>query len=367
MVNMIKDMDHARRLSREHNLPLEDILFISLNTTGLNAEFPYKRLRFKLALAEAGKEFFFGLPVRPGDSPFSYKPIINEHEGALYLDDFLVGSINEAFDDTCDTTYPRRNGSVLNLNSKTKSTCSGCAFCTTSGQTPKDRANFLSESQLRNVFDEFKGRYNKPDLSHLVQVALVTGCFGSEKRLIDHLCNVRGILRDYNYNGELFYFGSEITSEESFDILKEKADPFAFCLSVECFTRRDILLKDIKSNISLKKVLQILHNSQEREFQTNFSYIVGLDSLEEIKNNLPELLQVTNRFPIINVFQPHYNPDQSGLRIEDARKIEYYLNIRKYFEELFKGTGLRPRTWENYRPLWYTTFADEELAGIRMP
>lgn len=367
MVDMIKNIEHIKKLSMKHNLPLEDVLFISLNTTGLNADFPYKRLRFKLNLAETGEDFFFGLPVRPGDSPFSYKPIVNEHEGALYLDDFLVGNISEAFDDTCDTTYTRRGGTVLNLNSMMKSVCSGCSFCTTNGQTPMDIANFLSESQLRGLFDEFRDRYNKPDLSHLIQVALVTGCFRSEKRLVDHLCNIRRILRDYNFNGELFYFGSEITSEESFDILREKTEPFAFCLSLECFTRRDALLRDIKSRISFKSILQILNSSQETGFQTNFSYIIGLDSSEEIKNNFPRLLQATNRFPIINVFQPHYNPDQSGLRMEEARKIEYYLNIREYLEGLYKGTSLRPRTWENYRPLWYTTFANEELNGIRLP
>ena len=367
MVNMIKDIKDINRLSKEYNIPFEDTLFISLNTTGVNADFPYKRLRFKLDLIENGGEFFFGLPVRPGDAPFSYKPTINEHKGVLHLDSLLIGDVSEAFNDTCDSTYPRRDGSVLNFNSKSKSTCSGCSFCTTSGQTPKDRTNSLSESQSRNLLNEFRDMYNKPDLSHLVQVALVTGCFGSEEKVVNHLCNVREILKDYNYNGEIFYFGSEITSKESFDILKEKAEPFAFCLSVECFTRRHTLLRDIKSRISLDNILQILHNSQERGFQTNFSYIVGIDSLEEIKNNFPELLQVINRFPIINVFQPHYNPDQSNLRIEEAKKIEYYLDARKYFDSLFKETNLRPRTWENYRPLWYTTFADEELTGARLP
>lgn len=364
---MIKHIDDIKKLSMDHNIPFEDVLFISLNATGLNADFPYKRLRFRLSPAESDGDFFFGLPVRPGDSPFSYKHVVNKHEGALYLDDRLVGYIHEAFDDTCDSTYPRRGGTVLNLNSMIKSSCSGCSFCTTVGQTPNDRANFLSESQLRSLFDNFRDRYDKPDLSHIVQVALVTGCFRNERRLVAHLRDVRRILRDYNFNGEIFYFGSEIVSDESFDILKEEAKPFAFCLSVECFTRRNTLLRDTKSRMLFDDLLQVLNRSKMRGFQTNFSYILGLDSIEEIRSRFPQLIQLTNRFPIINVFQPHYNPDQSNLRIEDSRKIEYYLSARKYFEGLYKGTNLRPRTWENYRPLWYTTFANEKLNGMRLP
>jgi hypothetical protein len=364
---MITSIDQAKRLGAEYGIPAIDVVFIALNASGVNSEFPYKRLRFLLEAQIANEDFYFGLPVRPGDSPFFYNHVNGGHEGNLHLGGEVIGAIRDAYDDTCDSTYPRRQGTVLNLNSGIKGACQGCAFCTTSGQTPKDRGYHMGEEQLRSLFDEFCITTKKTDLSHLLQIAVVTGCLGAEDRVVEHLLTVRRVLKRYHYDGELFYFGSEIMSERALDTLKENASPLALCLSVECFTRRETLLRQTKSRITLEEAERIMEISRQHGFRTNFSYIVGIGSINDMKSFMPRLIEHINRFPIINVFQPHNRPDQTPLRHRDAGRMEYYLDSRKYIESLFGGRAERPRTWENYRSLWYTSFADSILAGIRTP
>jgi hypothetical protein len=250
---VITSISQARALGEKYGIPTEDVLFTALNTSGINSGARYKRLRFLLKPRSLNDGFYFGLPIRSGDSPFSYRPLGALQQGFLTLGGEIIGHVQEAFEDTCDSTYPRRNGTVMNLNSGVKSACGGCAFCTTSAQTPRDIGDYLQEAGLRRLFEDFRIAYNKPDLSHLMQVAVVTGCLGSEDRVLEHLLTVRRVLKTYNYEGELLYFGSEIVSRRAFDVIKHGASPFAFCLSVECFTRRSELLRNTKARNSLER------------------------------------------------------------------------------------------------------------------
>ena len=53
--------------------------------------------------------------------------------------------------------------------------------------------------------------------------------------------------------------------------------------------------------------------------------------------------------------------DQAKILDEEASHLEYYLKSRQEIEKIFKDESYRPKRWENYRPLWYKCFADEEL------
>lgn len=53
--------------------------------------------------------------------------------------------------------------------------------------------------------------------------------------------------------------------------------------------------------------------------------------------------------------------DQSQILNEKAKKLEFYVETRLGIEKIFNDTDLRPKRWENYRPLWYKYFASEEF------
>ena len=128
---------------------------------------------------------------------------------------------------------------------------------------------------------------------------------------------------------------------------------------------RQYFLRDIKRKLQLDTIKESLVLANSMGIRTNFSYIVGLESLETIKKGFYEFLPYINSFPIINVFQAHRG--QKALRYRAANKIDYYIKARTIIEDVFRYTPFRPRPWENYRSLWYLKFGEEFLDDIRTP
>ena len=371
-------ISEVAELSKKYKIPVEDIVFISLNASSMRSDMPYKRVRFKLKINSKPEEtFYFGVPVI-SDTPF----YLCYEKRVLNLNDQEIGKITEAENDTCDATYFRRNDTSLTLNSNSRSSCVGCTFCTTHRQDATDKFKLDSEEKLDKFLTELfftsekygstRPHFHKSTLpskedvfSNLYQVAVVTGCFDSERRAIEHLKMVYRYFRKHGFNGEFKYIGSEIVSKEGLGEIANEIPRFNLCLSLECFTRRKQFLKNIKAKLTLDKAKDVLKTAQERGILTNFTYIVGLDPLSELRKNLKEFVPLVNKLPIFQVFQPHFE-EQKQLRAEGADNVEYYLRARKDIEEMFKDTNLRPNSWENYRGLWYFSFCDEPFNDIRV-
>jgi hypothetical protein len=362
-------LENIRGLSKSYDIPLEDALFIDMNRKGIVVDTDYERIRFYFRLSDdeyfeesrrSGiKDFFFAMPTHSGISNYHL------NDGSIYLEGKEIGTVREIENDTCDSTYPRRNGTVFNLNPKSKSTCRGCAFCHTFKQTARDISELETEDFIEKHIREWLKKYGKTDLSYLHRVDVVTGCFGSEEEALNNLYLIRDVFSRYNYNGEIFYLGSEITSEQAFDKLKG-IEPFALCLSLECFGNRDKILRWHKARISLEDAKEILGMSKERGFGTHFSYVLGIEPLELVLEKMEEFLPHVNRLPVVNIYQPH-TPGQRKLLVPEANELEYFLTARKGLEKIFGPTGYRSRTWGNYRCLWYLKFQNEYLTGERLP
>ncbi|MFH1294407.1 MAG: hypothetical protein ABIH90_00510 [Candidatus Aenigmatarchaeota archaeon] len=371
------DKKLADAMSEKYGVPMEDVLLIGLNYLTTRSDMPYRRVRFKLRLG-GEEEFFLGVPITSGESPF----YLSQRDQRLLLDGEPVGSIREAENDTCDTSYLRKQGRVLTLNSNSRGSCTGCAFCGTVSQNKNDTEPMDTEIKLtefverlygdretyRRVRPHLDGNFpedGKPDLSHLEQVAVLTGCFGSEKRTVDHIRMVNDVFSRYGFDGEVFYVGCEVASEGALDTLAREVRNFALCLSLECFTRREKLMKEVKSRIMLGDAQRILDATTVRGFPANFNYVMGLDPFDEMKEGFETMASHVSRFPVVNVFQPH-SQEQERLRAAEASDVEYYLRARKAIESMFMDSTLRPRPWENYRPLWYVKFGDEAIKDIRI-
>ncbi len=343
-------------LANKYKLPAEDNMLMALNSKGINTDLPYPRIRFRLKLDGTSKEFYAGVPKKE-NTPF----FVSEREGLLLLDGNRLGTVRSAENDTCDTIYMRRGGTVLNLNSNSRSMCKGCRFCF-DAQTPNDRKRLLKAPEIEEFVHDFLSKSGREDLSHLHQVAIVTGCFGGEQAVVDHLMAAYEVLSKHGFQGELLYLGAQLRSPESFKTLKRNVGNFAFVMALECFERREILLNKIKSSLGAEKIRDILAHSRELGFPTTVTYIVGLDSLEEMEKGFERIRDVLTRFPITNIFQPH-KANQEPLLRDEARELDYYLDARLVFERMFSDTALRPRSWENYRSLWYFKFSGEEMHG----
>lgn len=364
---MLTTAEDVLEVSDVYDIPPEDILFLNFSLNGVGFFPPYVRIRFefipedkpysKISRERDIKKYFFALPNTANS-------VYMIDGGCVLMNGEIIGTTRNIEEDTCDSSYFRRRKTVLNLNPVSKSLCRGCRFCHTIQQTPRDRRSLAEESATKEFIEEWLMKFNLSDFSSLIQVSIVTGCFGSEQKVVDYLKMIRRVLGGYGFRGMLFYYGSEVTSAFKIDELKEVA-PFSLCLSVECFAFRDTMLKSTKGRLGLDDVKRILSRAQESGFETSFSYILGIESLDILKPNFIALAPFINRFPTINIFQVHRG--QEFLRITSAWDIDYYLKARKIIESIFIGTVLRPRPWENYRGLWHLKFGKEILDDIRTP
>ena len=366
---MLKNIKQLFQFASKYNLPTEDLLLLDLNLSGVRLNFQSGRVRFELestnkdifSLAHSKNifNFYLAIPTVEQSSYFFRK-------GNLFFDKHLIGKASGVTEDFCDASYPRRGGTVLNLNPNARTLCRGCKFCYTAFQIPRDRKTMLSEGKLKDFLKNWLKEFEVNDLSHLIQVAIVTGCFPDEKNVVEFLKMTKEVLSEFSFKGELFYFGSQITTKKSLLEL-EKVKPLGICFSLECFDpqNRQYFLRDIKRKLSLDTIKESLVLANSMGIRTNFSYIVGLESLGTIEKGFSEFLPYVNSFPIVNTFQAHRG--QEILRHKEANKIEYYINARRIIENVFQHTSFRPRPWENYRSLWYLKFGEEFLDDIRTP
>ena len=119
-----------------------------------------------------------------------------------------------------------------------------------------------------------------------------------------------------------------------------------------------MILKNEKK-LELNKITELMEESIHLNIKTNFSYILGLDSLDVFRSGMRKMKKFINTFPIISLYQT--NNFRKEFRTPEANNIEYYLKSRKYIEKLFSDTELRPNSWNNYRSLWRTCYGDNNI------
>lgn len=348
--DLISSVDDIRHLSSKYGVSEEDVLMIGLNGSGIEVEeLDYDRGRFVMDPMQ-GRKYFTALTITSAPlSPFKYK------EGDVLLGEQQVGSGGPINKDTCLESYWRANGHQLTLNSNSRSHCKGCKFCGSFRLESQDRALSTVEDFRQKALE--LSRENNSDLSELEAIGLVTGCFPSERDLVTHLTNLRLGFSELGFKGEIRYIGSQLRSREALERLREQG-PLGLHLTVESFSRREKLMKKTKASLDLDSGREMLDIAKGMGIDTSFLYIAGLDSLDVVKNELPKYQDVLTRLPQIQVFQA-YRPSQLELRVDEARTLDYFLEMRKIVESIFPS--MHPDPSNNYRSLWYRTYNGQLL------
>lgn len=360
-------IEHAARLAERYSVPLEDVLFIALNVHGIKLYCEFGRIRMDFRLAEndlfcSAKErgeldYFFALPVNP-ESEFILSGDV------LSLGETTIGQAINPMEDVSDLYYFRRKKTVLNFNPNARSACAGCRFCYTSRLTPNDEQRIETADELKVFFENWMNKYGLTDLSHLVQISVVTGNYREGDGLCRFLLELKQVANGYHFGGKIFYLGSQITAPEQLVRLTE-AQPFGVCFSLEVFDRRNLLRRD-KKTLELNDAREAMDLARRLGHEVNFSYIVGMEPLQVVEEHSRYFRDHVNKFPTVNTFQKHQFQG-STLIDPSADRLEYFLEARQILERLFTETGLRPLPWEDYRSLWFLTFGKEALSGIRTP
>jgi hypothetical protein len=356
---MLESLAQVSALSREWDINEEDILFIALNHMGVQSSLDKARMRFQLRLDSRPEEdFYFILSLGRNNSPFE----LDENE--IRFRGRRIAEVTALEDDDAVLGYFRNGHKVLTLNSNARSQCTGCAFCPNTLEAAADpRLAALDDlsAYLAAVVSDFA---LGDDMSVVEKVTVCTGCFHYEQLALTHLSEVRAAMTKHNCTGYIHFLSSVVRSDAGLDALAELG-PFHLTITAECFSRRPVLLKESKAELTPGQMVEILGGTKRRGVLGDFTYIIGLDDADFALEQLASFVPVTTTFPRFQVFQPHN--DFMDLFIADgARDIEFYLYLRKGIERLYGPTGLRPQSWENYRPLWYFSFADEDLTCPRI-
>ncbi|OLT36358.1 hypothetical protein BJF79_31280 [Actinomadura sp. CNU-125] len=354
---MLESVRHLQQVARGWNINPEDVLLIALNASGARSTLPKPRMRFQLRLdSRPDTPLFLILSLGRQDSPFE----LDERE--LRLNGERVGEIDGIEDDDAVLGYWRNGTSVLTLNSNARSQCTGCVFCPNTLEDASDPQ--IKALDLPGYLAALADSSGMQNLSAVQTVTVCTGCFLHEHLALDHLAEVRAAMSANDCTGTLHFLSSVLTSEEGMDAAAGLG-PFHLTLTAECFTERRQILKESKAKFTPAEMTTTLGRAQQRGITTDFTYIVGLDPIEDALKHLTEFVPVITTFPRFQTYQAH-NAFMDIYRTPGAETIEWHLAMRRRLEELLAPTGLRPQWWQNYRSPWCFTFAGEELAGAKI-
>lgn len=355
----IKNYEDLKLLAKEFDVPVEDVLFIALNRYGVMYDTEDNRIRFYLKLNTLNEEFFFAVCVNTYPSPFS---IFGKE---LFLDGEKVGDLSRIEKDTCTSTYFRKGNTAMTINSNSRSQCAGCKFCGTYKLDSDEDENLTSKQAIIDYYTQVMKDNNFKDLSDMYQITVCTGCFPSEDDLVEHLILLKKTLKqNFNFNGKINYIGSQLRSPEKLERIKEEIGDFSLYVTTEKFTGRERIMRPEKASLTFDSTIKLLDTAVSLGFTASILYILGLEDLDIVIDYFTKLVPHVNKFPDVQIYQD-YTPEQESYRCEDAKDFRYYLKARKFFEEAFAPTTLKPRSWENYRSLYYTSFNHEKYVCER--
>jgi radical SAM domain protein len=347
-------------LSANYDIPKEDIMLIALNRYGVRANITDNRIRFRIKLNTVDELFYMAICVNTCETPFE---IVNNEE--LLFNGESIASIIDINEDTCDSTYFRRNKTELTVNSNMRSQCKGCKFCGTHKMDSADVIDLSTPDRFERYIETILEINNMQNFEDVVRITLCTGCFQNEKELVNHILMVNNSFKKYGFSKRIRYIGSQLRSDEAMSIIKDNVNSFSISVTAERFSNRMDIMRPEKAELGIYKIKELLERAKSYGFSTNYLYILGLESLKEMEKGMQFLKGSINRFPGIQILQ-NFVPEHEGYRIIEAKNIEYYLQARKIIEKLFGDENYRPRSWENYRGLFYTWYNGMPLSCVRI-
>lgn len=356
---MIENTEHLRRLSDEFEINPEDILLIAINACGVaNAE-PSRRNRFECAPHGREHDPVYLIPsFGRRRSPFRID------RDQLLLHGEPVATIRNLKGDDIVMGYWRNGFRSLTLNSNARSACTGCTFCYTRLDAASDPKVSQAE-ELENYLSFVESDLSWEDLSAVERITVCSGCFLHEHNAIEHMALVSEIAAGHGFRGELHILSSVIRSRDGLKRIASELSPFHLTLTVECFDNRHEILKASKAGLEFGEMCRVLADAKEAGLKTDFTYLIGLDSIDRAVPKIEKLLDVTTTFPRFQIYQAH-NVFQASYCTPGSNRLDFFLRFRKQLEAMFGSRAFRPQSWENYRPLWYYTFAGEPYTCTRI-
>lgn len=350
-------MEDLDRLAEQSGVPLADVTMIAVNTYGLRTDTGDGRARCTIVPDSAPDRRFRSIVAtgRP-DSPFTLE------NGRLCYNEQPVARIANVEHDDARLGYFRDRQRVITLNTNARSHCTGCVFCPNTGADASDPRVDTQSDELLDWLRLLCAREDLADLATVDEVNLSTSCFGEEDAAIEHLRFLQSDLAKFGFSGRLGILSSVIRSTRGFNTIHETVGPFALFLTLECVTRRNLWLKESKASLSADEAITTLARARSAGCDAGVNLVIGLDPIDEACEWLDRAAPYLTDFPNLQVFQVH-SRYMGSAAVTGDEPVAWMLSARSKLEQVLEPhrERLRPEHWQNYRPLWFTTFCGEEL------
>ncbi|MFJ5721035.1 hypothetical protein [Streptomyces sp. NPDC093149] len=345
---------HLERAALTYGVPVEDVLLIAVNLYGITSDQDRHRARVTLRLVRRPDvPWQIIVPLNRPASPF----LLRGDE--LSLNGEVIAHVERIDADEAVGGYFRNGGRAVTLNPNARSRCVGCGWCPNTLEAAAD-PRLQEEQGLDDLLRALGEQHPRRNMAELTEVTVSTGCFEREEAAVAHLTALRPALERAGIGARIGFLTSVLRSDEAFRTIASQVAPFVLRLTAEHFTRREALMKSTKADLRPEQMPDLLARARAAGLDTSYTYIVGLDPMEALVRGVNALARMVNAFPNYQVFQAHTVMMQC-MRTPGAESLEYYLQARTAIERAMAPTGLKPVGWECYRPLWYFTYAGEDL------
>lgn len=339
-------------------VPTTDGILIAMNLFGVTVPNSYRTRLYVTLEDDPGVEYLLIPPATPPTgTPFHIR------DGRVLMNSDHVATVQRMEPDDAIGAYFRNGGCAVTLNPQSRSSCTGCLFCPNTlelGSDPPPR----QAGDLEALLEGLARSHPQSSLTAVTDVVVSSGCYREELRAVRHLMGIRRALRGFGCDPELGILSSVIRTRDGFELLAEDG-PTNLWLTLECFERRELLLKSTKASLDLDNVPRLLETARSMGVGVTFNYIVGLDSLGVMREWFSRLKDLITMFPNVQIFQAH-SKLMDGFRAHGADQLEFYFEARAELEQILGDGQLRPVPWRNYRSLWYQSFNQQRIEGLRI-
>ncbi len=320
-----------RHLSHRYQVGWDETILIALNIHGLHShghEGDTVRLRVQPPQTEV---FQLVVPAGRPTSPFTVT------EGDLRVDGTPVARVVDLRSDNSVSGYLRGGGRAATIHPRQTGTDS--ALADHDGYTKLLADLAISLPQGRTLAD-------------LDEVTVSAANYPDEATAMQDLTTLRAAMTSLDMNARIGLLSAVVTSREAFSQLSHSVAPFTLFLDT-----------DAQPDDSPMQPDEILAAARSAGHEASFTYTVGTDPLDVMRERLLPLAQYTTVWPSLNILQAASAFDDAPHVAEPAERLDYFLQARTMIERIFAPTDLVPQPWRCYRGLWYREHATHPLPG----
>ncbi|GAA4901375.1 hypothetical protein LX16_0437 [Stackebrandtia albiflava] len=314
-----------RHLAHRHQVGWGETLLIALNIHGLHGHGDTgAKVRMRVRPPE-DEVYQLVLPTGVASSPFTVS------EGELRVDGTPVAEVTDLRGDTAVSGYLRAGGRAATIH----------PFGDAEGDPQASEAAYS-----RVLADLAISLPPGSTLADLDEVTVTSSAYRDEAAALADLAALRTAMSGLDMSARIGLLSSVVCTEDAMTRLAETVAPFTLFLDAD----------------RSEPAETVLAAARGRGHNTSFTYTVGHEPLDVMRDRLLPLAQYTTVWPSLNILQSVPGGPAEHIA-EPADRLDFFLQARTMLERIFAPTSLVPEPWRSYKGLWYREYAGEPLPG----